>query len=79
FRRPVFVNRYPVYGRDIGPTGVDCIESEGAVTPEVVAQTAAWLTDPERRRTATDTNYRVGVDNFSYRVVREVMGPLLAG
>ena len=79
FRRPVFVNRYPVYVRDIAPTGVDCIESDGAVTPEVVAQAAAWLADPARQRAATDTNYRVGIDNFSYRVVREVLGPLLEG
>lgn len=79
FRRPVFVNRYAVYARDIAPTGVDCIEIDGAVTADAVSQTAAWLEDPARVRTATDANYRIGIEHYSYRIVREVMGPLLAG
>ena len=79
FRRPVLVNRYPVYVRDIAPTGVDCIEIDGAVTPNAVAQAAAWLGDGERVRAATETNYQVGLDNYSYRVAREVLEPLLDG
>lgn len=79
FRRPLFVNRYPVYVRDIAPTGVDCIEIDGAVTPNAVARAAAWLGDRERVRAATETNYQVGLDNYSYRVAREVLEPLLDG
>jgi mannosylglucosylglycerate synthase len=29
YRRPVLVNRYPVYVRDIAPAGVECIELNG--------------------------------------------------
>jgi hypothetical protein len=68
-----------VYVRDIAPTGVDCIEIDGAVTPNAVAQAAAWLGDRERVRAATETNYQVGLDNYSYRVAREVLEPLLDG
>lgn len=79
FRRPVFVNRYPVYARDIAPTGVECIEADGEVTAEVVAMAAAWLEDPTRAAEAIDRNYEVGREHFSYRVVRERLEPLLEG
>ena len=77
FRRPVLVNRYPVYARDIAPTGVDCIEADGEVTAEVVARAAAWLDDPSRAAAAIDRNYETGLEHFSYRVVRERLEPLL--
>lgn len=79
FRKPVLVNRYPVYVRDIAPTGIDCIEIDGAITREVVAQAADWLQNPRRVRAATDANHGIGREHFSYRVVRETLGPLLAG
>jgi glycosyltransferase involved in cell wall biosynthesis len=77
YRKPVFVNRYPVYVRDIAPTGLDCIEVDGAVTREAIEEVVAWLGDPVRVRAATDANYAIGLEHFSYRVVRETLGPLL--
>jgi glycosyltransferase involved in cell wall biosynthesis len=79
YRRPVFVNRYPVYARDIAPTGVVCIEVDGEVTSDTAATAAAWLEDPSRAAAAVDRNYEVGREHFSYRVVRDRLQPLLAG
>jgi glycosyltransferase involved in cell wall biosynthesis len=78
FRRPIFVNRYSVYERDIAPTGVQCIESDGAVTDEVVRRAAAWLADPGSVTGAIERNYEIGTSRFSYEVVRETFGPLLS-
>ena len=77
FRRPVFVNRYSVYERDIAPTGVQCVESDGAVTDQVVQRAAAWLADPASAAAAIERNYEIGTARFSYEVVRETFGPLL--
>lgn len=71
FHRPVFVNRYSVYARDIAPTGVECVEIDGAVTNDAVARVERWLSDPSRSREATTRNYEVGLEHFSYRSVRE--------
>jgi glycosyltransferase involved in cell wall biosynthesis len=79
YRRPVFVNRYPVYVRDIAPTGVLCIEADGEVTAEVVARAAAWLEDPSRAAAAVDRNYAAGREHFSFQVVRDRLEPLLRG
>ncbi len=72
FQRPVFVNRYSVYARDIAPTGVECVEIDGTVTDDAVAQVERWLSDPSISREATARNYEVGLEHFSYRAVREV-------
>ena len=77
YRRPVLVNRYPVYVRDIAPTGVRCLELDGLLTPAAVNQTAAWLGDPSAWQEAVEVNYEVGRRHFSYRVLRERFLPAL--
>ena len=78
YRRPVLVNRYPVYARDIAPSGVRCIEIEdGELTGEAIKHAAAWLEDPRRQRESIEVNYQVGVERFSYATVRERFLPLL--
>jgi len=74
YRRPVFVNRYSVYRRDIAPTGVRCIEIAGDVTGEAVAQAERWLGDPQESAEAVERNYEIGLEQYSYRKVREVFG-----
>jgi glycosyltransferase involved in cell wall biosynthesis len=78
YRKPVFVNRYPVYVRDIAPTGAECIEADGKVTERVVAHAAAWLEDPSRSVGATERNYEVGREHFSYRIAQDRLEPLLS-
>ncbi len=77
YRRPVLVNRYSVYARDIAPTGVRCIEIDGAVTDDAVRQAAAWLGDPATAAPAVEANFQVGRQRFSYDVVRARFLPLL--
>jgi len=74
YRRPVFVNRYPVYRRDIAPTGVQCIEIDGEVTDAAVAGAERWLSDPQSAVESIERNYEIGVQHYSYAVVREVFG-----
>ena len=77
YRRPVLVNRYPVYARDIGPTGVRAIEiDDGFVTSATVEQAAAWLADAAEWGDSVEENYQVGLDHFSYAVVRDRVLPL---
>lgn len=78
YRRPVLVNRYPVYARDIAPRGVRCIEIEdGELTGEAIKQAAAWLEDPRRHQDSVEANYRVGLQHFSYATIRDRFLPLL--
>jgi glycosyltransferase involved in cell wall biosynthesis len=79
YRKPVFVNRYPVYVRDIVPTGVRCIEADGEITERVLREAEGWLADRSQATAAAANNYAVGEQHYSYDVVRSRIGPLLVG
>ncbi|HIE39367.1 MAG TPA: glycosyl transferase family 1 [Anaerolineae bacterium] len=80
FHLPVLVNRYPVYTADIGPLGFDFVEIEGAITDEAVAHVRHLLDDADRRREATERNFALAREHFSYavaeRCLREVLRSL---
>jgi mannosylglucosylglycerate synthase len=78
-RRPLLVNRYPVYVRDIAPTGVECLEIDGDLSAEAVARASKLLEDPGRWREPAERNYQIGRRHFSFTVARERFLPLLAG
>ena len=76
-RRPVLVNRYPVYVQDIAPTGVECAEIDGGLSVEAVKRAARALEDPGVWRESAERNYQVGRGHFSYAVIRDRLLPLL--
>lgn len=78
FRKPVLVNRYPVYVSDIGPLGFDFVEIDGRITDEAVAEVQRILADPERQWAAVEKNFRLGEQHFSYGVLEERLQELLA-
>jgi glycosyltransferase involved in cell wall biosynthesis len=69
-RRPVFVNRYPVYDVDIRPKGFRNIEMNGFVTDAAVSETNALLDDPARIAEWSEFNYAAGLRHFSHQAVR---------
>ncbi len=77
FRRPLMVNRYPVYVADIAPTGLRAVEIDGVITEETVAAVVELLDDPALVEEITDHNYAVAGRHFSCGVAEEVLLPLL--
>lgn len=77
-RKPVFVNRYPIYDVDIRPKGFRNIEMNGFVTAAVVEETRALLDDAPRIAEWSETNYALGLRHFSHRAVREGLRAELA-
>jgi glycosyltransferase involved in cell wall biosynthesis len=78
FSKPVVVNTYAVYARDIDPLGFKTIELTQLVTREVVEQVRAVLADPALREDWARTNYALGVKYFSYAVARRKLAARLA-
>lgn len=77
YRRPVYVNRYPVYVRDIAPMGVRCIEVDDRLTKAALDDAANCLGDRSLWADAVDHNYQVGLAHFSYKELRTRLLPLL--
>ena len=77
-RRPVFLNRYPVYDLDIRPLGFRNLEMDGFLTGADVAATRHLLDEPARIEEWSATNYELGRRHFSYDVVRRGLRAALA-
>lgn len=78
FGKPVVVNTYAVYARDIDPLGFQCIEMSQLVTNEVVEQTREIIRNPELRAAWATRNYELGLKFFSYSVARRKIAGRLA-
>ena len=58
FRKPLVVNRYSIFIRDIEPKGFDVVTFEMFITDSVVEQVRSML-EPDRCRKAVEENYRL--------------------
>jgi len=70
FKKPIVVNAYSIYTRDIKPKGFSVIELNGYVTAAAVEKTRKILDHPDHRDEMVEKNYRLGVDHYSYAVLR---------
>jgi len=78
FRKPTLVNRYSVYVADIAPLGFDFVEVDGWISDEAVSQVRRLLDDPARRQAMVEKNYALAQKHFSYPVLVNALGGLLA-
>jgi mannosylglucosylglycerate synthase len=78
FGKPVVVNSYAVYARDIDPLGFKTIEMSQLITREVVEQTREVLENAKLRAEWAETNYRLCVKYFSYSVAKRKLAARLA-
>jgi glycosyltransferase involved in cell wall biosynthesis len=78
FRKPVVVNNYAVYARDIAPLGFQTIEMPQLITRQVVDQVRQVLTDKRIRDEWVNINYLLGMRYFSYAVGRRKLAARLA-
>lgn len=79
FKKPLLVNRYPVFIRDIEPLGFDLATMDGFLTRETVQQVHTLLESTQHRREMVTHNYAVATRHFSYNVLRQSLDALLAG
>ena len=78
FGKPVVVNTYAVYARDIDPLGFKTIEMSMLVTNEVVEKTREILYNRALREEWAAINFDLGVKFFSYSVARRKLAGRIA-
>lgn len=71
FRKPLLINRYATFVRDIEPKGFDLTIMEGYLNAEVVDQVRQILNSETRRAEMVEKNYRIAARYFSYRVLEK--------
>ncbi|NGO39863.1 glycosyltransferase family 4 protein [Limisphaera ngatamarikiensis] len=78
FGKPVVVNSYAVYARDIAPLGFRTITMSNLVTRETVEQVREILRNHQLREEWARTNYQLGLKYFSFAVARRKLVARLA-
>lgn len=71
FKKPIVVNTYSIYLKDIKPKGFKVIEIDGYVTEKAVEQTKQVLDNPQLRQQMVDHDYALAKKYFSYTVLHQ--------
>ena len=70
FKKPVLINRYSIFIRDIEPKGFRLLTMDGFVTPSLAKRVKQVLEDQDLKKEIVDHNYEVARQFYSYSVVR---------
>jgi glycosyltransferase involved in cell wall biosynthesis len=77
FKKPLLINRYATFVRDIEPKGFDLIVMDGFLSDKTVQAVKEVLESPERRKKMVEHNYEIGLRHYSYAVLRRCLNMLL--
>ena len=73
FRKPILINRYSIFVRDIEPKGFRLLTMDGFVSSSVADQVRKVLHNESFRNEMVDHNYEVARQFYSYSVVRSTL------
>ncbi|MGB7875786.1 MAG: glycosyltransferase family 4 protein [Anaerolineales bacterium] len=78
YKRPVVVNRYPVYNSDIRPLGFQFIELDGFVDDRAVKQAAHIIKSPDDTSAMVKMNFALASEHFSLETLEFKLKQVLA-
>ena len=78
YKRPVVVNRYPVYNSDIRPLGFQFIELDGFVDDRAVEQAMQIIRSPKDASAIVDRNFAIAREHFSLETLEIKLKQVLA-
>lgn len=77
FKKPMLINRYAIFVRDIEPKGFDLVVMDGYLTKINVLEVREILTSSARRDQMVKTNYEIATRYYSFAVLRRWLNTLL--
>lgn len=78
FKKPILINRYSIFVRDIEPKGFDLAVMDGFLTRKTVDRIRKVLEDPEERKRTVDRNYEIAKRYYSFAVLERWLKTLLS-
>ncbi len=78
FKKPLLINRYAIFVRDIEPKGFELIVMDGFLTKKNVQKVRDVLEQPALRERMTTHNYAVAARHYSYATLRRKLDNLMA-
>ncbi|KKS90191.1 MAG: Glycosyl transferase group 1 [Candidatus Woesebacteria bacterium GW2011_GWA1_43_12] len=71
FKKPIVVNRYPVYKADIEPLGFETVTINGKIARGQIDKTRRWMEDSTGTTKIVEKNFALGVKYFAFEVVEK--------
>jgi len=78
FKKPLLINRYATFVKDIEPKEFDLVVMDGYLTRKNVQKVRETLESPERREKMVNTNYEIASRYYSYSMLQRWLNTLLA-
>lgn len=70
FKKPMLVNRYAIFVKDIEPQGFDLVVMDGYLTRKNVAQVKEVIKSRERQEAMVNKNYEIAIHHYSFNMLR---------
>jgi len=77
FKKPILVNRYPIFIKDIEPKGFELIVMDGFLTKNTVHKTKEVIESPELKEKMVNKNYDVASRHYSYSVLKNHLNTMM--
>lgn len=77
FKKPLLINRYAIFVKDIEPKGFDLIAMDGYLTQEKIDKVRNVLESSEIRKKMVNTNYEIAKNHYSFKVLRRWLNNLI--
>ena len=77
FKKPLLINRYATFVKDIEPKGFELIVMDGFLTRKNVQMVREVLESPERKEKMIYTNYAIAKRHYSFAMLRRWLSTLL--
>lgn len=78
FKKPLLINRYAIFVRDIEPKSFDLIVMDGYLTKKNVQKVREVLENPNLQKRMTAHNYTVAARHYSYAMLRRQLDNMMA-
>ncbi len=77
FKKPILINRYATFVRDIEPLGFDLAVMDGFLSKKTVQNVMKILNSAKRRNEMVRTNYQIAARHYSYAVLRNQLSAIM--
>ena len=77
FKKPMLINRYSTFIRDIEPQGFDLAVMDGFLSRKTVQCVKEIMDSPERRKKMVTYNYEIATQHYSYCVLRTRLNAIM--
>ncbi|MGD9079250.1 MAG: glycosyltransferase family 4 protein, partial [Desulfobacterales bacterium] len=77
FKKPILINRYATFVRDIEPLGFDLAVMDGFLSKKAVQRVVDILESSKRRKKMVGNNYAIAAQHYSYSVLRNQLSAIM--